>query len=78
MDVLGRGLRQALIGTAIGLVGVLAARQLLASMLYGVSPTNPLTFAAVAGLLVVVALAACYIPGRTATRVNPVEALRYE
>jgi putative ABC transport system permease protein len=78
LDVLRRGLRQALIGAVIGLVGVVASRQLLGSMLYGISPTDPLTLAMVAGLLAGVAMFACYIPGRSATRVNPVEALRYE
>lgn len=78
IDILGRGLMQALIGTAVGLVCVVASSQLLASMLYGVSPTSPVTFAAVAGLLVIVAVVACYIPARTATRVNPLEALRNE
>jgi predicted permease len=78
MDVLKGGLKQALIGIAIGLAGAVASREFLASMLYGVSATNPVAFVAVSGLLILIALVACYVPGRWATRINPAEALRYE
>lgn len=78
IDVLSRGLKQALIGTAIGLVGILAVSRILESMLYDVSPTHPLSFALVAVLLIVVAAAACSIPARRAARINPLEALRSE
>lgn len=78
VDVLNHGLKQALIGTAAGLVGVLALSRILASMLYGITPTHPLTFTVVSGLLIFVAVVACLIPARRAARVNPLESLRNE
>jgi putative ABC transport system permease protein len=81
-DVLLLVLRQAwmlaLIGAAIGIAGALALSRLMASQLYGVQPTDPLTFATVAALLIIVSLAASYFPARRATRVDPMVALRYE
>ena len=76
--VLGHGVRLVAIGIAAGLAGALAATQLLAKMLYGVSPRDPVTFACVAALMAVVALAASYIPARRATKIDPMRALRYE
>jgi predicted permease len=76
--VLGRGLKMACIGVVIGLAASLGLTRLMANMLYGVSPTDPLTFAGVATLLTLVALTACYIPARRAMRVDPIVALRYE
>jgi predicted permease len=77
-QVLGEGLKLALIGAAIGLGAAFGLTRLMTSLLYGVSPTDPLTFAAVAVLLVAVALAACYIPARRAAAVDPMVALRHE
>ena len=76
--ILGQGTRMALIGVGVGIAGSLALMRLLSTFLYGVSPSDPLTFAAVAGLLIVVAVAACYLPARRAMRVDQMEALRYE
>jgi len=76
--VVAEGFKLALIGVAIGTAGALALTRLLSSLLYGVKHSDPLTFVAVAFILASVALAACYIPARQATKVDPIVALRYE
>jgi putative ABC transport system permease protein len=76
--ILGQGLRTVLLGVAIGLAGALALTQTVKSLLFGVTPTDPLTFAVVIVLLVAAALLACYIPARRAAKVDPMVALRYE
>jgi putative ABC transport system permease protein len=76
--VLGQGFGLAIAGAAVGLVCALIVSHLMAGLLYGVRPTDPLTFAGVALLLIGVALLACYVPARRAIRVDPLVALRHE
>jgi len=75
--VLGQGMKLVLMGATLGLAGAFVAARALKSMLFGVSPADPLTFAAVTVFLALVAVAACWIPARRATKVDPLVALRH-
>jgi putative ABC transport system permease protein len=76
--VIGQGFKMAVVGVAGGIAGALGLTRFLSSMLYDVKPTDPLTFIVVSLVLIAVALCACYIPARRATKVDPMVALRYE
>jgi len=76
--ILGQGLKLAIVGVALGLLAAIAFTRLLKGLLFGISASDPLTFASIAVLLVGVALLACWIPARRATKVNSLEALRQE
>lgn len=76
--ILGQGLKLAMVGVALGLLAAIAFTRLLKGLLFGISASDPLTFGLIAALLVGVALLACWIPARRATKVDPLEALRSE
>jgi putative ABC transport system permease protein len=76
--VIGQGLKLVVLGVIVGLIGAWGLTRFMQSLLFGVTPTDPGTFAAIALLLLLVALMACWIPARRATKVDPLVALRYE
>jgi ABC-type antimicrobial peptide transport system permease subunit len=76
--VLRRGIRLVALGAVIGIAAALGLTRYLQSLLYGVRPIDPLAYAAVTILLLIVSVGACYVPARRATRVDPMVALRYE
>jgi putative ABC transport system permease protein len=76
--ILGQAVRRLAIGGALGLAGAWLSARVLTTMLYGVQPTDPLTFGAVPFLLTITALAASYVPARRASRVDPMVALRVD
>lgn len=76
--VVREGMMLALAGVTAGILAALSLTRLMATFVYGVSPTDPVTFTAVSVLLAAVALSASYFPARQATRVDPIVALRYE
>jgi ABC-type antimicrobial peptide transport system permease subunit len=76
--ILGQGSKLAGLGIMIGFAAALGLTRLMTNLLFGVKPTDPLTFVAVAMLLCGISLAACYVPARRAMRLDPMVALRYE
>jgi ABC-type antimicrobial peptide transport system permease subunit len=76
--VLRDGLKMALAGVGVGLVAALGLTRLLSKMVYGVSTTDPATFISISCGLIIIAVLACYLPARRATKVDPLIALRYE
>jgi ABC-type lipoprotein release transport system permease subunit len=76
--IVNQGLKMVLIGVSLGIVLAFATTRLMERLLYEVKPTDPLTFAGVAFLLVGIALLACWLPARRAAKIDPMEALRHE
>jgi len=76
--VVGQGIKLAALGVVIGIAAALGLTRLMASLLFGVSANDPITFAAAALILLLVAVVACYIPARRAIAADPMNALRYE
>ncbi len=76
--MIGQGMKLTLMGVTIGVVGAIVVTRLMRSLLFAVAPTDLMTFGISAVVLIVVALLACFIPARRATKVDPLVALRYE
>ena len=77
-QILGESMKMTVIGVVIGLLAAAGLTRLMANLLFGISATDPLTFAGVGMILATVALAACFVPARRAMKVDPIIALRYE
>jgi putative ABC transport system permease protein len=75
---IAEGMKLTVAGAAIGLAGAFVATRLMASLLYGVTAHDPLTYIGVVAMMCLVSLAACYVPARRATNIDPMVALRYE
>jgi ABC-type antimicrobial peptide transport system permease subunit len=76
--IFGQGLTTTAIGAAVGIIAAIGLTRTIQSLLFGVTPTDPATFASVLGVLTAVAALACYVPARRATNADPIEALRQE
>ncbi|HEX7296534.1 MAG TPA: FtsX-like permease family protein, partial [Pyrinomonadaceae bacterium] len=76
--VLSHGMKMAIAGVVVGLIAALGLTRLMSTMLFGVKPTDPVTFGIISFVLMIVALLACYLPARRATKVDPLTALRSE
>jgi ABC-type antimicrobial peptide transport system permease subunit len=76
--IVGQGMKLSVAGVGIGLAAAFAVTRVMRTLLFGVSATDPLTYVVVASLLAVMSLVACVVPARRATKVDPIEALRYE
>ena len=76
--IVAQGMRLAVLGLGVGVTGAFALTRVMASLLFEVTPTDPLTFVAVAALMIAVMLVACFIPALRAIWVDPMQALRYE
>src|SRR5262249_23327747 len=78
LQVIGYGMRLSLMGLGLGMAGAYCLRQVMSGLVFGVSPADPTTYIGVSLLMLAVALVACYVPARRATKVDPLAALRWQ